>query len=263
MNTRLLTLKKSILGMGIVNVLVYIWRTKLVNWFHRYIYERNGSSYVLSKLGSKALRHSVHFRYKSSDIYVFSQIFVLDEYSEIPDLKNVKLIIDCGANVGYSSAYFLSRFPRAEVIAIEPDKSNYDVLKKNVEPYGKRVSALRSAIWSRSAGLVISEPQFGEAKEWATTVREARPDETPDISSVDIGTLLNESGHESIDILKIDIEGAESEVFRYNYQNWLEKVRVIVIELHGKKCREIFETALSPYKFRFTKSGELTIAEKL
>lgn len=261
MLARIQTLKKSISKMGIQNVFAYLLRTKLVGRFHRY--DGTRSLYVLSKLGSKTLQHPVYFRYNSSDIYVFSQIFVVDEYGSIPELRDVGLIIDCGANVGYSSAYFASRFPGAEVIAVEPDKSNFDVLRRNVEPYGDRISTLHSAIWSRSTGLIIDDQPKGCAREWATTVREARSDEIPDIESVGIGSLLENSGHKLIDILKIDIEGAESEVFGKNYHNWLGSVRLIVIELHGNRCREIFETALSSYKYRFTKSGELTIAERL
>jgi len=52
----------------------------------------------------------------------------------INNLSNADLIIDAGANVGYSSVYFLSNFPNCRVIAIEPDGDNFASLQKNLAP---------------------------------------------------------------------------------------------------------------------------------
>ena len=60
---------------------------------------------------------------------------------------------------------------------------------------------------------MISDAAFGDGRKWARTVREARSDEVPTISAVDVGTLIRDSGHERVCILKIDVEGAEEIIF--------------------------------------------------
>ncbi len=219
------------------------------------------SSYSVGKLRVKQVSHPIFFRYNSSDLDVFFQIFVINEYKPLTKLKNVKLILDCGANVGYSTVYFLSQFPDAHVIAIEPDKRNYELLKRNVSPYGSRVSTLCAAIWSYSTNLKVCPGQFANGCEWATVVRECEPNEEADINAYDIESILRLHHYAKIDILKIDIEGSESIVFSNNYENWINRVRVFAIELHGEACRDAFHTALGADTWDFSYSNELTIAQ--
>jgi hypothetical protein len=78
---------------------------------------------VYTRLKIKNFKYSVLMRNGTSDRQVLSQIFVYEEYSPIT-LSNPRNIIDLGANVGYSSAYFLSRYLNAKVLAVEPDLGN-------------------------------------------------------------------------------------------------------------------------------------------
>lgn len=260
MFARVETMRNAFAKTGYLNVLNYIWKTKLLDRI--YSLGKNNLIYRSSKLNSKLLLHPVYFRYDSSDICVFHQIFIIDEYGPVKAAKNSRLIIDCGANVGYSSAYFLSKYADSHVVAIEPDEGNYEMLKKNLDPYGERATIICSAVWSHKAGLKVNTQERGSGGEWATTVRECKKDETPDLFALDISSILEMCNRNTIDILKIDIEGSESTVFSLNYEDWLNKTKIIVIELHGKKCRDVFESALSPYPYRFERSGELTIAER-
>ena len=105
-----------------------------------------GSVYALRPY--RAL-HPLHVRSGTSDIGVFSQIFIEQEYACLDDLKGVEFVVDCGANVGYSSAYFLSRFPNCHVVAIEPDPNNFAMLQRNMAPYGNRVKTIQAGVWSQ------------------------------------------------------------------------------------------------------------------
>lgn len=210
-------------------------------------------------LRSRYAKHPLTCRPNTSDIDVFEQIFVTREYRCLDDVADAGLIIDCGANVGLSASYFLSRFPNARVIAVEPDRENFHALQANLAPYGGRYSAVCSAIWSHAAPLVLAEGLRGDDRAWARTVREARAGETPTILATDIGTLLKGSGHDRISILKIDIEGSEAVVFSANYEGWLDKVDNLVIELHGDTCRSIFGKAIAGRGFAVTECGELTV----
>jgi FkbM family methyltransferase len=241
------------LGLGAVPALLYIAqgvRKKYAGIRHPF------------RLHSKDARFPVWCRPNSSDQDVFDQIFVSREYRCLDDVSDVGLIIDCGANVGYSSAYLLSRFRNAHAIAIEPDAANHALLKRNMEPYGARAETIHSAVWSHPTGLILSEESFGDGREWSRTVRESQSHERPEMMAIDIGTLLEKSGYERISILKVDIEGSEKVVFAANYGKWLDKVDNLVIELHGEECRSVFMAAIADRGFDLSECDELTVCRR-
>jgi FkbM family methyltransferase len=206
----------------------------------------------------------------TSDFDVFTEMFIEREYSVIDDLEDVGLILDCGANVGYSAAYLLTRFPEAELIAVEPDAENFHVMDLNLQPYGERASAVHAAIWSHPAALAIVDEPYRDGRSWAIQVREARPHEAVDAEGLDIGTLLAQSAHERISILKMDIEGAEAVVFSSNYEGWLDVVDTLVVELHEDSsfgpASPVFERAIAGRGFTISHvhslGGELTICKR-
>ena len=249
--------------LGALNVLQFIWirvLNRLLNTLFGSGTGKNGS-YNLGQLKIKQIHHPLFFRYRSSDPGVFSQIFIIDEYSPLNHLEQVNVILDCGANVGYSAVYLLSKFPNAHLIAIEPDHNNYEILKLNLAPYGDRVTTICAGIWSHSTQLKVCRGEFGDGREWATTVRECAADEEPDVEAIDISSILQFYGYRQIDILKIDIEGSEVAVFSHNYESWIHQVQTFAIELHGQQCEEVFYKALKTDKYHFIYSGELTIAQ--
>jgi len=214
-----------------------------------------------ARLHPRLAHHPLVARLGSSDLDVFRQIFVHREYRCLDHVRHAAFIIDCGANVGYSAAYFLTRFPRAELVAIEPDDGNFSVLARNLLPYGPRARALRTGVWSHATRLVVSEASHGDNREWARTVREARPEEPGGMPAVDVGSLLDASGHERISILKIDIEGAEAVVFGAACP-WLDRVDNMVVELHGPGCRAALLRAVEGRGFRISECEELTVCTR-
>src|SRR5262249_23378963 len=135
---------------------------------------------------------------------------------------------------------FLTRFPQARVIAVEPDPANFRLLQQNLAPYGARATCLCAAIWSDSVGVVL-DSSYRDGREWSRTVREPLPGEAPSVATVDIGALLKQGRAERIDILKIDVEKAEKVIFARNCEDWLERVTNLVIELHDDECRDVFQ----------------------
>jgi len=212
------------------------------------------------RLRSKHARYPLWCRPGTSDAGVFHQIFVVREYACLDDVVDPTLIFDCGANVGYSSAYFLSRFPAAKVVAVEPDPGNADLLEQNLRPFGDRVTIVRSAVWSRRAELMI-EADAGDGREWSRRVRECRPGETPSLVATDITTLLKAAGQQTLSILKMDVEGAEAVIFAPGCEEWLRGTRNIVIELHGPACERAFYDAVSTFPFELSQHEELTVCK--
>jgi FkbM family methyltransferase len=209
----------------------------------------------LFRLRIPGIQYPVYGRTGTSDPWVFSQIFVEREYAPIDGEQEVRLVFDCGANVGYSSIYFLNRFPHCRVMAVEPDPENVSLLRMNLRPYGDRVEIIPAAVWSTRSTLVMV-PQ-GAA--WATQVRAVQRGEKGDLVAVDIPSLLHRAGAPRIDVLKMDIEGSEAEVFSGDVDAWLPHVGTLAIELHGERCTEVVHRALSGYQFQKVISGELSI----
>ena len=68
------------------------------------------------------------------------------------------------------------------------------------------------------------------------------------IDALCIDTLLLKYNIDCIDVLKLDIESSEKQLFSQNYQNWLPKVKLIIIEFHDgfeKGCSKTFFEAIN------------------
>ncbi len=201
------------------------------------------------KLYSRYTRFPLWCRPGTSDLTMYGEIICHRAFRCLDGVRDAHLILDCGANAGYSSAYFLSRHPQATVIAIEPDPDNFKLLERNLAPYVGRYQAINSAIWSHPTGVVLSEDRLGVGNECARTVRPVRPGEKPAMTTLDIGTILDRSGFDRISILKIDIEGAERLVFESNYERWLSRVDNMVIDLEDAECERVFQRAIATEDF--------------
>lgn len=239
---------RSIRNLGTLAFLRYLWhqKTKL---------PRTG----VFDLSTRYADHPLRCRAGTSDIDVFKHIYVLREYGCFDDLEDPGLVVDCGANVGLSTAYFLARFPNANVIAIEPDPGNYQQLLHNTRAYAGRLQAVQAGLWPKSVGLKFVDDAFGDGRDWAVAVAEAGPGEEADLRAVNLRALLDESGHDRISLLKIDIEGSEQALFSEGTEAWLGRVDNLVIELHGPACEQAFYQAIEPYGFEVQASGGVVI----
>jgi len=225
----------------------------LLSFLH-FEYQKRVNHSAPFNLISKKLDFPVRARPETSDIFAFYQILVFDEYRCLSELRSPKLIVDLGANVGYSSAYFLSRFKSCSVIAVEPDPANFAVLEKNVAPYSDRVTTIQAAVWPRRERLNLD--LAGQGEEWGVRVK---PSADGGVQSVTIPELLRLSGQDRISLLKIDIEGSEIELFKSGTEEWLHHVDNIVIELHGKDAEEAFFAKIDRSRFSVSRCDELTV----
>ncbi|WP_169743374.1 FkbM family methyltransferase [Knoellia sinensis] len=171
-------------------------------------------------------------------------------------------IVDAGANTGLASVYFAERFPDARIIAIEPDDGNFEILERNTQRYGQRIIRVRAALWSTTGVVDLVDPGSGA---WAMRVRSAAEDQAIDgkvVSAITLSDLIREFDIDRISILKVDIEGGESEVFR-NPSAWIERVDSIVIELHDRfvpDCSAIFHRATTAFSLRAVKGEDTFVA---
>ena len=204
----------------------------------------------------KAGRHlpPLHIRKGTSDAELFEEVIIRRDYG-IDYGFTPEYIVDCGANVGYATAWFKSRFPAAKVVCVEPESSNFGMLLKNTAGYDD-VHPVQAGIWWHKASLVIDNEQKAHC---AFQVREAAPGQRADVEAISIADIIERFALPRIDILKMDIEGSEKEVFSQGFEQWLPKVRVLIVELHDRMrsgCSRALFSALQGYDYSTEVSGE-------
>ena len=189
--------------------------------------------------------HSFLVRGGTSDPLVFHSVFSKKEY-QTPDRKNIDLILDLGANVGYSAIYFARHYPHAKILALEPDRRNFQLLCENVKPYGNIVPIERG-VWWRKTKLNVANPK---ADSWAFRFEES---DREGIDCTTIEALLEEYQSEKKIMVKMDVEGAEKEIFQKN-PSWPSEIDYLQVEIHG--CWKTVFDALSAYDYSASISGK-------
>lgn len=189
---------------------------------------------------------------------VFRQVFVAGEY-DCSLSKPPRVIVDAGANIGLTSVFYASRYPQARVIAIEPEKSNFELLVRNAVAF-RNVIPVRAALWNEDRELSLVDPGRGHYG-FRTTAGESLPATRviAKVPGLTMNRLMRDHAIGHIDILKVDIEGAEKELFE-NASAWIRRVGVISIELHDRireGCSASFYAAVGGFTREFRR-GETT-----
>lgn len=198
----------------------------------------------------------IELRVGTSDILAYADIILRAQYAA-PVASPVSFILDAGANVGITASYLLDRFPDARLIALEPDPINVALCRSNLTQFGPRATILQAALTPTPARVRMRAAFQGS---WAASI-----DEDPDgeIEGIDVATLCTRFGVEQIDILKIDIEGAELALFSHPDFTWLARVRTVLVELESAASEAAFFSALGTQSFRYAKHGEITAATRI
>lgn len=120
---------------------------------------------------------------------------------------------------------------------------------RQLAPY-PRVKTLQCGVWPRTAKLIIENRR---AKSWAFRVREAKRGEQG-FAAVGLAELAEQHPSGCIDLLKLDVEGSEKELFEDpTCHRWLARTRMIFIELHDRikpGCTDAMEKAIESYNFK-------------
>lgn len=197
------------------------------------------------------IAHTIRCRPTGSDRYALSQIFI-EHDSDIPMTHSPKLIIDGGANVGYVSVLFANKYPDALILAIEPDLTNYQIARHNCSKY-PNIQVIRAGIWTSDTSLVIENP---DAESWAFKVCESASPTPNSVPGYTISSLLTYYGIDMVDLLKLDIEGAEENIFSSPNLEWLSKVKILAVEIHNKTAHEAIVSAMMKFSFTQSMRGE-------
>lgn len=225
-------------------------------WIHlrRHVRVTRG---MLHEVSVPGFDQQIFLRAGTSDVLVFIQIFV-DGELDFDMCEDPTKIVDGGANIGLASIYFAHRFPNSRIVALEVDQSNFELLTRNTKGY-PNITCVRKALWSGQAQLSIVNPAD---EPWAFRVGEAQKGDATSIAALGVSDLLEQFEGHRIDLLKIDIEGAEKEVFQNGVKDWIDCIGVIAVELHDNivpGCSQALTKALVGRNHRMGRSGEYTI----
>jgi FkbM family methyltransferase len=211
----------------------------------------SGDSLIALRL--RGVRSPLYCRSRERDVRVLWQVFGRLDCAVQPH-SPPRLIVDAGAHAGYASVYFANQYPTARVIAVEPSAANCAVFRRNTESYGT-IELHEAALWSRQTDVWIQNPT---ASGWAFRVDETPTKNVPAVVGMSVRQLMNLAGADEVDILKLDIEGAEEFLFD-DAEEWIDAVRVIVVEVHGDRAYRSVLTAVAGRGFGITRRGEKVI----
>ncbi|MEI7735367.1 MAG: FkbM family methyltransferase [Ferruginibacter sp.] len=215
----------------------------------------------LERVKVNNLKHFFKMRNNPYDYATFEEVILQQTYN-IPLNFLPKNIIDGGGNIGLTACFFATKFTGATIVSVEPDDDNFNILNDNIKPYSN-ISAIKAGIWNKSAYLKITNTTAGNN---AFTIEETLSPETGTLKALSITDIMAKMKWDYIDILKLDIEGSEKEVFSDDFENWLPKTKVIVIELHDAMkpgCSRAVFAAVNKYNFSFNFKGENIIFTNL
>jgi FkbM family methyltransferase len=136
-------------------------------------------------------------------------------------------ILDCGANIGLASLFFKRQFPAARITAYEADPALYAMLQSNLRNNGASdVDAVHAALWTSDGSLAFSCE--GSDSGMIGSLPGAITGTVVQVPSLRLRTILE---REPVDLLKLDIEGAEDAVL-LDCAGALRQVRALVMDLH-------------------------------
>lgn len=241
-----------------IAVIKYIKVFGLLNGISTYIKLKYQSLFLnpndIYALHPPCLQNPIFLRSKTSDRSIFNEIFLRKGYRFSLD-HSPQTIIDAGANIGLFSVLMASLYPQANIIAIEPDPENFRMLEKNTKMYPK-IKLLNYGLWSKNTWLEIQEGNFDKS---GVMVQEAGAHTSSSLKAVSIPQIMSDFNLKNIDLIKIDIEGSEKEVFSLDSEHWLPKTKILIIELHDRiipGCSKIFFEKLSNYNFNVEIIGQ-------
>lgn len=169
--------------------------------------------------------HDLWLRTFAGDLFVLYEVFLSRCY-DVPEIDpaKIKLVVDLGANIGLTTLYFASRIPEARFICVEPSPGNVELLRKNLAAV-PNVVIVEAAAAGSSGALTFDD----ERPAWGGALSPCGRIKVEGICMDDLWHRF--AGGSRIDLLKVDIEGAEQDLFAGD-TGWLDRVECIVSEIH-------------------------------
>ena len=159
------------------------------------------------------------------------------------------VILDLGANVGYTAVDYAVCYPDARIFAVEMDADSADLARRNLEVFGERCTVVHAAVWWHDG-----EVSYSGEEAWGFRVdsSQGKVNNERRAPAITIPTLLERLSVEKVDFMKMDIEGAEAEILTPT-ASWLRRVAALKVEVHPPATLRVCKAALQANGFAVTR----------
>ena len=142
-------------------------------------------------------------------------------------------VVDVGANAGYFSLWWLSRFARGKMIAVEPMPNNFALLARNraLNP-DKNFHVVNCAIRNQAGNIILNFDQGDSFTTAASVIRGAGGGDEISVKAISLKQLMADFGLDRIDFLKLDCEGSEYDILYHCEGALLDSIRCVSMETH-------------------------------
>lgn len=184
-------------------------------------------------------------RLGSTDPLVWYSVFHQQDYGAALPFEPAT-IVDAGAYTGLSAIYLANKYPEARILALEPDPSNFRLLLRNIRDY-PAITPVNAALWHEDGTIRF---HFRPEGQWASSVLAGASGDSAVVEAIGMPTALSILGTDCLDLLKIDVEGAEKDIMEHA-GSWIDDVGAVFIELHDRLqpgCTEALEAVTSGFE---------------
>jgi len=186
----------------------------------------------------------IYYRTCSSDMVLIYEILLKSELNReyyFPKEIKPKIIFDIGGNIGITAIYLANIFPESIIYSFEPLQENFEILKKNAANY-KNIKVFNFGLGSKSGSFKVflsdDKNNFGGVS-FKDSVEGNLDYSNTECIVKNINDFISEEGISSVDLIKIDTEGAEFEILTTFNKEYLDKTSWITGELHGNRDFEL------------------------
>lgn len=175
------------------------------------------------------LRNNLTFKiYDYLNMLQLVEIFYKNDYKV--DLFKPKVIIDIGANIGDSTLYFAQKFPRAKILAFEPDRKIYMIMRQNIKLNNVlNILPFNLGVAGKNGSLKFYSYEFSGLSGFSKIDRVAKKSV---IKTITLKKIFSDNKISMCDLIKMDCEGAEYEILLKSDKKLLKLVNKYVIEYH-------------------------------
>jgi len=214
---------------------------RLSYWFYRFLLSNRVLGFInsvkmfvlfyLSKSILKINYKNKHFFFRGKNDVIICHFYNKGYYIK-ENGRGIKTIIDGGANIGAETFRFRIHYPAAKVISIEPSSENFEILEQNFKQ-DENVYLLNQALWKSSGELYLNDG--GGSLSFYVSDDDKKGKVAEKVTAISLNEIVQKWGIDEIDILKLDVEGAEKEIFSDNLE-WLPHVNCLIFEVPDSKA---------------------------
>ncbi len=222
------------------------------NWYNRIVADQKTRAFNVRIPNNRKLY------LRTQDMPMMHEIFKREDYrlKLEKSLSEAAVVMDLGANIGLASIFFQQHyFPNARFVAVEPSPKNIAVLQQNLANNIEKAEIVPVVVSNKNGLLLIDDTEVGYNVHiiHQKIAQNTEGERSTEVIALTLPQIFEDLNIERIDLLKMDIEGAEKEVLQDAAQ-WISKVQMMVIELHGDYTETHLQRDIEPYGFVVSKA---------